>query len=92
MHAAGLLQPVHFLKVGHHGSHNATPNDAILDAILPRVRADARPVTALVSTCEEVYEGVPHNSTLDRIRSRCDELLSTTDASLGMAITVTFLG
>ena len=32
MHAAGLLQPVHFLKVGHHGSHNATPDDAILDA------------------------------------------------------------
>ena len=92
MHAAGLLQPVHFLKVGHHGSHNATPDDSILDAILPRVRADGRPVTALVSTCEEVYEGVPHNSTLDRIRSRCNELLSTTDASQGKAITVTFPG
>jgi beta-lactamase superfamily II metal-dependent hydrolase len=92
MHAAGLLTPVHFLKVAHHGSHNATPDDATLDAILPRARVDKRPVTALVSTCQEVYESVPHDLTLDRIRSRCDTFLSTTDVRPGKAVMVTFPG
>src|SRR3712207_7480481 len=31
----GVLEPVHFLKVAHHGSHNGTPDGEILDAILP---------------------------------------------------------
>lgn len=90
MHDAGLLRPVHFLKVGHHGSHNATPDDAILEAVLPQTRPDARPVTGLVSTCHDVYDGVPHDPTLDRIRGRCDALLYTTSAAPGKPVTVTF--
>jgi hypothetical protein len=31
----GLLKPVHFLKVSHHGSHNGTPTDSRFEAILP---------------------------------------------------------
>jgi hypothetical protein len=92
MHDAGTLQPVHFLKVGHHGSHNATPDETILDTVLPRTRIDARPVTALVSTCHEVYEGVPHDHTLDRIQSRVDTLLSTADVPPAQPVTVTFPG
>ena len=34
-----VLKPVHLLKVGHHGSHNGTPPDSVLDALLPSRRA-----------------------------------------------------
>ena len=73
----GLLAPVHFLKVGHHGSHNGTPEGELLDAILPPGPAggaaapDGRPRSALVSTHEGTYNGVPHGDTLDEIGRRC---------------------
>ena len=31
----GLLRPVHFVKIGHRGSHNGTPDDALLNLVLP---------------------------------------------------------
>ncbi len=43
----GLLKPVDFLKVGHHGSHNATPPPDLLDKILPE---DGKRRYAAVST------------------------------------------
>lgn len=72
MHQRGMLQPVHFLKVGHHGSHNGTPPDELLDNILPEDAADDRPRFALVSTADDTYSGVPDTHTLnERIAQRC---------------------
>jgi hypothetical protein len=69
-----LREPVDFLKIGHHGSINATPPPAegkpaqapadgvyaILDTILPRPRAGATPTAqAIVSTEREFYNPIP---------------------------------
>jgi beta-lactamase superfamily II metal-dependent hydrolase len=64
------LAPVHFLKIGHHGSHNGTPDGDLLDAILPPVSPDGRPRSALVSTHEGTYNNVPDPDTLARVGER----------------------
>ena len=66
-----LLSAVHFLKIGHHGSHNGTPGGELLDRILPPAPVDARPRTALVSTHEGTYNNVPDVQTLDELAERC---------------------
>jgi hypothetical protein len=38
MAKVGVVAPVHFLKVSHHGSHTGMPPDDILDDVLPRQR------------------------------------------------------
>lgn len=73
-----VLEPVHFLKVSHHGSENGTPGDEILDKILPANPPDARPRFAAVSTSDQGYDSVPDDDTLDEIRERCT-LRSTRD-------------
>lgn len=76
----GVLKPVHFLKVGHHGSHNATPRDDIFDAILPPVSHDGRKRCAVVSTANEPYPSVPDeelDGALQRIEGTVDTLLDT---------------
>lgn len=65
----GLLRPVHFLKISHHGSKNGSP-EAGIDAVLPEVSPDGRPRQAIVSTHEGAYPGVPDSPTLDRLRER----------------------
>jgi beta-lactamase superfamily II metal-dependent hydrolase len=78
------LQPVHFLKVGHHGSHNGTPPDEILEKLMPLENLDGRRRSAGVSTCKGAYHGIPHPATFTRIRKRCDDLRSTlTDVKPG---------
>lgn len=66
MDANNVLEPVEFLKVGHHGSHNATPPNDLLEKILPK----ARKGKALLSTCVDGYNGVPDDATVKRIKSR----------------------
>ncbi|MBI4918058.1 MAG: hypothetical protein HY825_19625 [Acidobacteria bacterium] len=78
MNKKGVLAPVHFLKVAHHGSHNGTPADKIFDAILPESPPDAKPRRAAVSTWQDTYSGIPHPPTDARITSRCT-LKSTLD-------------
>ena len=69
-HRALLDQPLDYLKVGHHGSHNATPWRAkeegaqqghpvnkILDALLPRANPTARVVLSTERT--NSYEKIP---------------------------------
>lgn len=77
-----LDAPVHFLKVGHHGSENATPwNDKedgeetepsqILDAILPLPTGNARPkAVAVVSTLRKNYKTIPRSALLTEIGQR----------------------
>jgi beta-lactamase superfamily II metal-dependent hydrolase len=77
MKAKGVLKPVHFLKVSHHGSVNGTPDAEILDLVLPAIRPDKKKRTAIVSTWDHTYGGIPHPPTDDMIKSRCDTFLST---------------
>jgi beta-lactamase superfamily II metal-dependent hydrolase len=87
-----MLNPVHFLKVGHHGSHNATPPDPILEKILPLEKADDRNRSAIVSTCLGTYGGVPHSPTLERIGERCDQVLETDSVAAGDSVSISFTG
>ncbi|OCP19939.1 MULTISPECIES: hypothetical protein [unclassified Ensifer] len=80
---AKLDQPVDFLKIGHHGSTNATPwNDkedgtvteasTILDAILP-LPAGNMPKSgpkAVVSTARTPYDVIPRSTLLVEIAKR----------------------
>ena len=75
MHKRELLEEVHFLKVGHHGSHNGTPDGQLLDAILPMNGSDGRKRTALISTHEGTYNDVPDAETVAVLKERCDEVV-----------------
>ena len=76
MHEQGLLRPVDYLKVSHHGSHNGTPNDNILDCVMPGTKSKAKGRQAAICVWEKTYSGIPHEPTNERLRSRCK--LSTT--------------
>ncbi|MGJ5176527.1 MBL fold metallo-hydrolase [Bradyrhizobium oligotrophicum] len=74
-----LAKPIDFLKVGHHGSINATPwNDAedgketepsmILDSILPTSRSHL--AQAIVSTLRKKYQPIPSAALLSELGRR----------------------
>jgi glyoxylase-like metal-dependent hydrolase (beta-lactamase superfamily II) len=77
----GVLEPVHLLKIAHHGSWNGTPQGEILDQILPITPPDDRKRYAVVSTCLETYPGVPDDTTENTLKARVDEFHTT----LGLA-------
>lgn len=77
MQREGVLKPVDFIKVSHHGSHNGTPTDAIFDAILPAGH-DAKERHAAISTWRLTYSGIPDTPTNDRLKTRAT-LTSTLD-------------
>lgn len=91
MRREGQLKPVHFLKVGHHGSPNGTPPQELLDLVLPPVAPDDRPRSAAVSTCVDTYPGLPDRKTLDLVAQRC-ELRSTEGLADGEALLFEFPG
>src|SRR6266540_4037023 len=78
MDQQGVLEPVHLLKIAHHGSWNGTPQGEILDKILPTAPPDDRKRFAVVSTCLDTYNGVPDETTLATLGARA-ELHSTLD-------------
>jgi beta-lactamase superfamily II metal-dependent hydrolase len=90
MASSGLLEPVHFLKVGHHGSLNATPPDPILEQILPNINPNDKKRTALISTLAGTYNGVPHGPTIERLKTRCDQVLKTDFVKPGDSVKITF--
>ncbi len=76
-----LNAPLDFLKVGHHGSINATPwgktrgpqheANQILDAILPLPQAGNAPdACAIVSSARKNYETIPASDLLVEIGKR----------------------
>lgn len=75
MEREDVLVPVDVIKVSHHGSHNGTPSDSILDAILPLGHDGPR--VAAISTCLDTYESVPDDATTERLAARCDYVVST---------------
>jgi hypothetical protein len=81
MNKNGLIQPVHFLKVSHHGSHTGMPPVEILDRLLP-MPPPAQQRRAAVSTFLQTYPGVPNQDTLDELARRAD-LRSTLDLAAG---------
>ncbi|NLS91909.1 MAG: hypothetical protein GXX96_06975 [Planctomycetaceae bacterium] len=71
------LEPIDFLKVSHHGSHNGTPED-LLDRLLPEGRRDQ--ATVLVSTQSKVYgtqDPVPDEDLIGTLKQRCRKLFTT---------------
>lgn len=74
MEGKGQLEPVHFLKVSHHGSVNGTPGDDILEHILPRTPIDQRDRVAVVSTFPNTYPNVPDEHTTQMLKDRLREV------------------
>jgi hypothetical protein len=70
MAEAGVLRPVDFLKVSHHGSRTGLPPADVLDQIFPSVHEGTGLRQASVSTCEGVYPGVPDLDTLATLGQR----------------------
>jgi hypothetical protein len=88
---AKLDAPIHFLKIGHHGSENATPwNDledgtvtepsTILDAVLPVPRRGAPKAKAVVSTKRKRYETIPRSALLVEIGKRVQNVRNYQEA------------
>lgn len=90
MAAKGMLEPVHFLKVSHHGSGNGTPQGRNLESILPATPPDGRQRAAAISTYPGVFSGVPDDSvqaTLDDLGLRT---CRTNDPRIGLGGHVAF--
>jgi beta-lactamase superfamily II metal-dependent hydrolase len=82
MDKLGLVGPVHFLKVSHHGSSTGMPPDAILDKLLPMPAPPGFARRAAVSTYPGKYPGVPNDDTLKELQKRTT-LQSTLDLGPG---------
>lgn len=78
---AHLSKPLDFLKVGHHGSHNATPwnrhapadheVNQVFDAILPLPEPGEKPkAQCVVSTKRKQYDTIPDGELLAEIGKR----------------------
>lgn len=85
----GVLRPVHFLKVSHHGSFNGLPPVPILDTILPQPAPDGRPRHAVVSTYPGTYNNVPDAAVLEELAARCT-LHSTLEIPDGAFLDIIF--
>lgn len=70
MEEKGVLKPVHFLKISHHLSHNGTPEDEILEQILPSNSQDNRHRLAVASTYPFTYSGIPFEDIVARLDGR----------------------
>ena len=82
MDSLGLVEPVHFLKVSHHGSHTGMPPDEILENLLPMPMAGATKPRAAVSTYPKTYKGVPDDTTTKQLSQRA-VLTSTRELPAG---------
>jgi hypothetical protein len=91
MRDQALLEPVHFVKVSHHGSVNGTVAE-ILDVVFPDDNADVKPRRALVSTHDHDWDSVPNPKTLKLYRDRNCELFDTRTVEPGEAVEVVFEG
>ncbi len=84
----GVLAPVDFIKVSHHGSHNGTPEPEILDLVLPADRPVAEQPVAAVSTWLDTYNDVPHDPTLELLEERCSRVVSTVEADIAREVEI----
>jgi beta-lactamase superfamily II metal-dependent hydrolase len=80
MDKQGVLEPVDFLKIAHHGSHNGTPDVDILNKVLPLEKNKKK---AAISTCTNSYHGMPDGDTLDEIALRATIYSTEKDSKPG---------
>ncbi len=91
MNKAGVLSPIDFLKIGHHGSHNGTPEGALLARLFPMPAPADRKRLAAVSTYMDQYPGIPDQVTFDELGNEFDcPVRSTLDEDDGAALTIEF--
>lgn len=90
MHQQGLLQPVHLIKVAHHGSHNGTLEE-VFDSVFPANGHDTRERHAIVSTHPDSWTSVPDKPTLQFYRER-GTLHDTRDVAPGGFVEVVLEG
>ena len=64
MDRKGLLKPVYFLKISHHGSKNGSSLEQI-DKVFPAQPHDGRRRVSVVSTAVGAYPGVPDDDSPD---------------------------
>jgi beta-lactamase superfamily II metal-dependent hydrolase len=76
MKRQGVLKSVHFLKISHHGSHNGTPFE-YLDDIFPLANDLGGPRLAAISTCQDVYDGIPYDAITTELNRRNCTVSST---------------
>jgi hypothetical protein len=69
--ASDILSKIDFYKVGHHGSANATPRDAVMAMRIGCV--------GMCSTQEHAYNQVPREPLLDALRKRMNDQLARSD-------------
>ena len=69
--AEAILNKIDFYKVGHHGSANATPRDAVMAMRIGCV--------GMCSTQEHAYNEVPRAPLLDALRGRMNDQLARSD-------------
>ncbi len=87
----GLLEPVHFVKISHHGSHNGTYEE-LFDRLMPDQSPDGRDRHALVSTHDGDWDSVPDtDGTLSLYGSRCT-LHDTRAVARGASLEIRFPG
>jgi hypothetical protein len=93
MDKQNTLQPIHFLKVGHHGSHNGTPHADLLTKLFPMPDSGDRDRLAAVSTFENTYSGIPDTATFDELENdfACP-MFTTLDENDGDALVLEFDG
>ena len=82
MAKVGVVGPVHFLKVSHHGSHTGMPPEDIVAKLLPLPKPAAVRPQAAVSTYPKTYRGVPDEATTKELGKRVT-LTSTRDLKPG---------
>jgi metallo-beta-lactamase superfamily protein len=71
--SAALLEQVDFLKVAHHGSHNATPRDA-----LERMTTGA--FSAMVSTQSLPWPSIPQSQLMTRLKKKTAQHILRSDS------------
>jgi beta-lactamase superfamily II metal-dependent hydrolase len=75
---ASLLKRTTFYKIGHHGSHNATPRKFLEELVVPRMTSDETPLddfAAMVSTREiTMWKQIPKRELLERLGKITDHL------------------
>lgn len=71
-----LLERTTFFKIGHHGSHNATPVDFVEKVVLARSEAPRpRDVWAMVSTKPiKIWKEIPKKEVLEAVQTITDRL------------------
>ena len=81
--AQAVLARTTFLKVGHHGSHNATPKDFLEDVLGPHLANLEQPLElrAMVSThAVEQWKFIPKQELLEALRT-LSEMVARSDES-----------